>query len=182
MIHGPCGNDNERMQAKRCMQMGRDRRGNVGLICSKHYPKEFCDESILCHPQTKMPQYKRRNDGRFVYRENIRLGNNWVVPYSPYLTLRYNCHINVELCSSYQCVKYLFKYVYKGQDCADVVLSVSEVQPPGEVAIGVPNGNNGASSQPAQQRVLNYDEIKTYLSKNPYNVCLSSLKNKFSIL
>ena len=28
----------------------------------------------------------------------------------------YNCHINVEACSSITSVKYVFKYVYKGHD------------------------------------------------------------------
>jgi hypothetical protein len=32
--------------------------------------------------------------------------------------MRYNCHINVEACSSIKAVKYLFKYIYKGHDRA----------------------------------------------------------------
>uniref|UniRef100_A0A8I6XRH8 ATP-dependent DNA helicase n=1 Tax=Hordeum vulgare subsp. vulgare TaxID=112509 RepID=A0A8I6XRH8_HORVV len=32
------------------------------------------------------------------------------------LLMRYNCHINVEACSSIKAVKYLFKYIYKGHD------------------------------------------------------------------
>ena len=31
--------------------------------------------------------------------------------------MRYNCHINVEVCCSIKGVKYLYKYVYKGTDC-----------------------------------------------------------------
>jgi hypothetical protein len=42
------------------------------------------------------------------------------VPYNPLLSLRYNCHINVEVCSSVAAVKYLYKYVYKGHDRAMV--------------------------------------------------------------
>ncbi|KAH8942811.1 hypothetical protein BDL97_13G015200 [Sphagnum fallax] len=42
--------------------------------------------------------------------------NRWVVPYNPYLTMRYKCHINVEVYSSITAVKYLYKYVYKGHD------------------------------------------------------------------
>ncbi len=38
--------------------------------------------------------------------------NRWVVPYNPYLSLFFNCHINVEVCSSVAAVKYLYKYVY----------------------------------------------------------------------
>lgn len=32
----------------------------------------------------------------------------------------YNCHINVEICSSVKAVKYLYKYIYKGHDAAQV--------------------------------------------------------------
>jgi len=39
-----------------------------------------------------------------------------VVPYNPWLLLKYNCHINVEVCSSIKSIKYLYKYVYKGPD------------------------------------------------------------------
>jgi len=39
-----------------------------------------------------------------------------VVPYNPWLLLKYVCHINVEVCSSIKSIKYLYKYVYKGLD------------------------------------------------------------------
>jgi hypothetical protein len=48
--------------------------------------------------------------------------NRWVVPYNPYLTMRYQCHINVEVYSSITAVKYLYKYVYKGHDRALAVV------------------------------------------------------------
>ena len=41
-----------------------------------------------------------------------------MVPYNPGLLMTYNCHINVEACSSIKACKYLFKYVHKGHDCA----------------------------------------------------------------
>jgi hypothetical protein len=43
-----------------------------------------------------------------------------VVPHNPYLTRKFNAHINVEVSAGIRSVKYLFKYVYKGQDCATV--------------------------------------------------------------
>jgi len=45
------------------------------------------------------------------------------VPYNPGLLMRYNCHINVEACSSIKAVKYLFKYVYKGHDQASFLVN-----------------------------------------------------------
>ena len=52
------------------------------------------------------------------------MDNSWVVPYNPYLTLKYNAHINLELCSTVKSVKYLYKYIYKGYDCANIELNV----------------------------------------------------------
>ena len=43
-----------------------------------------------------------------------------MVPYNPYLTTKYDCHINVKICSSISAIKYLFKYIYKGHDHATV--------------------------------------------------------------
>jgi len=50
-----------------------------------------------------------------------------VVPYNPYLLRKYQCHINVEVCNTVAAVKYLYKYVYKGHDRAEV--SVRRVVP-----------------------------------------------------
>ncbi|XP_020963370.1 uncharacterized protein LOC107606759 [Arachis ipaensis] len=48
--------------------------------------------------------------------QNITVDNSWVVPYNPWLLLKYDCHINVEICSSIKSIKYLYKYCYKGPD------------------------------------------------------------------
>lgn len=48
-----------------------------------------------------------------------------MVPYNPYLTTKYDCHINVEICSSIIAIKYLFKYVYKGHDRTTVEIGRS---------------------------------------------------------
>jgi hypothetical protein len=49
-----------------------------------------------------------------------------VVPYNPGLLFRYNCHINVEACTSIKAIKYLFKYVYKGHDQAEFVVNADQ--------------------------------------------------------
>ncbi len=70
--------------------------------------------------------------------------NRDVVPYNPYQLLCFECHINVEICSSIAAVKYPFKYVYKGHDFAVFKIDRQE-RGPGEV------------------RVNNWDEISSYL-------------------
>ena len=35
----------------------------------------------------------------------VEVSNQWVVPYNPYLSLRYDAHINVEYCSSIKTVR-----------------------------------------------------------------------------
>ena len=51
------------------------------------------------------------NHSRAVEVGGIKLDNRWVVPYNPYLLLKYNAHINVEICITVSAVKYLYKYV-----------------------------------------------------------------------
>lgn len=48
------------------------------------------------------------------------LDNRFVVPYNPYLLAKFNCHINVEVCTTVKSVKYIYKYVYKGYDSATI--------------------------------------------------------------
>ena len=120
MIHGPCG---PLAKNAPCMKDGK---------CSKRFPKSFSDETRV--DGDGYPAYRRRDTGRFVTKKvNARggqrlidLDNRWVVPYNPYLSTRYNCHINVEICSTISSVKYLYKYVYKGHDRTSVTIGDSE--------------------------------------------------------
>jgi len=112
MLHGPCGVLNKNYT---CMVDGE---------CRFHYPRQFCEATQ--QGNDSYPTYRRRDDGRRVKIRRAELDNRWVVPYNPSLLMRYNCHINVEACSSIKAVKYLFKYVYKGRDQAS--FSVNEDQ------------------------------------------------------
>ncbi|KAI5432184.1 hypothetical protein KIW84_036071 [Lathyrus oleraceus] len=102
MIHGPCGIINRKSP---CMK---DRH------CKKRYPKQFLDETR--QGTDSYPEYRRRFDESVSLGKDRSVDNRWVVPYNPWLLLKYDCHINVEICSSIKSIKYLYKYVYKGPD------------------------------------------------------------------
>ncbi|KAL5558339.1 hypothetical protein UlMin_034550 [Ulmus minor] len=103
MMHGPCGDLNP---SNICMK-------NNGK-CKSHYPKKYCSQTYLTN--NSYPKYKRRNDNQTVKVRGHYLDNQWVVPYNPYLLAKFNCHINIEICSTVKAVKYLYKYIYKGHD------------------------------------------------------------------
>ncbi|XP_040362560.1 uncharacterized protein LOC112168203 isoform X2 [Rosa chinensis] len=109
MIHGPCGQLNLKSS---CMRNGK---------CSKFFPKPYNTNTIF---ESNTPTiYRRRDDHtKFVVKNGVHIGNNFVVPYNSNLLLRYNAHINVELCSQSMLIKYLFKYINKGPDRARILL------------------------------------------------------------
>ncbi|UYV68762.1 hypothetical protein LAZ67_6000728 [Cordylochernes scorpioides] len=113
MIHGPCGNFNLHSP---CMSDGK---------CTKDFPKSFLQ--LTEANNNGYPRYRRRDDGQTLVVGTHEVDNRWVVPYNPYLLVRFNAHINVEVCASVKSVKYLFKYVYKGHDRAEVEVSVGEL-------------------------------------------------------
>ena len=45
-----------------------------------------------------------------------------IVPYNDYLSRKFNCHINVEVCAGLRAVEYIHKYIYKCHDQTTVVL------------------------------------------------------------
>ena len=100
IIHSPCHS--------RCIVEGK---------FSKHYPKEFCEETVMSYDGYSY--YRRRNNSRSIVRHNQTVDNRFVVPHCPQLLRIFNCHINVEMVSSVRSVKYLYKYIYKGHDAAN---------------------------------------------------------------
>ncbi|KAL4583062.1 hypothetical protein LXL04_007626 [Taraxacum kok-saghyz] len=81
--------------------------------------------TITCNPG--WPEMWRDNRVVKKVRDKI-LDNRWVVPYNPKLLMMFNCHLNVEVCSSIKSVKYAFKYVYKGHDKQVVHIDPDEPQ------------------------------------------------------
>ena len=83
--------------------------------CSKGFPKPFRETTSMS--EDAYCSYRRRNDGHQYKRgESVNapvFHNGYIVPYSPYLLLKYDCHINIECCASIKSVKYIHKYIYK---------------------------------------------------------------------
>ena len=88
LIHTPCGTVNPHAQ---CMKDGR---------CSKHFPKEYCNETVW-HEGDLHPSYRRRRPSEelswlhepYTSRGATHLiDSRNVVPYNPYLTSKYVPH------------------------------------------------------------------------------------------
>ncbi|CDF33636.1 partial DNA helicase [Chondrus crispus] len=115
MIHNPCGEHNPT-----AVCMGE-------RYCRKGFPKSFKHETSQSDSEYYIT-YRRRapSAGGVSIERPSRIGlrqqpvvvdSSWVVPHSPVLLRSFACHLNVELCvSRVGGIKYLFKYVCKGQD------------------------------------------------------------------
>ncbi|KAH0644169.1 hypothetical protein KY284_032053 [Solanum tuberosum] len=101
MMHGPCGDLNPGCL---CMKQGK---------CSKHFSKKFNNQTTF------------DADGFLIYRRR-NTDNRYVVPYNRNLIVKFDAHINVELCNYSRSVKYLFKYVNKGSDRATIGIECSD--------------------------------------------------------
>ncbi|XP_074291864.1 uncharacterized protein LOC141618681 [Silene latifolia] len=67
--------------------------------CGDDFPKNVC-----------------RDTGETVLVRKANIENRSAVPCNPYLLAMFDCHLNVEVCSTINAVKYLYKYVYKSHD------------------------------------------------------------------
>ena len=72
MVHGPCGILN-----RNAVCMANDK-------CSKDYPKQFQEETVLA--VNGYPNYQRRDNGMTINVGRYQVDNRWIVPYNPYLS------------------------------------------------------------------------------------------------
>ncbi|KAF5349437.1 hypothetical protein D9758_014620 [Tetrapyrgos nigripes] len=113
MVHGPCGAHDSQAC---CMEKGR---------CTKYYPKSF--QQFTTFDDDGYPNYARPDDGHAYEVRGQMVDNRWIVPYSPYLSAKFNCHINVECASNIRSIKYPFKYIHKGGDRATLEVDLDEI-------------------------------------------------------
>ena len=141
MIHGPCGQAHPKSP---CM---------VDKSCAKHFPKNFCTETTI--DEDNYPIYRRRDDGNTVDKNGVKLDNRFVVPYNRNLLVKYQAHINVEWCNRSRSIKYLFKYIHKGEDRTTVLIEAEDQQ----------------SETRASKLTNRDDEIKRYLDARYISGC-----------
>ncbi|XP_050222183.1 uncharacterized protein LOC126672278 [Mercurialis annua] len=143
MMHGPCGEENK---SSPCMIEGK---------CRFKYPRTY--SSKTSQGKDGYPVYKRTNNGREVTKKYKKLDNRWVVPYNPYLLTRYDCHVNVEICSGMKAVKYLYKYIYKGHDKVAVYIAPEDKNDRGIDEIRQFQDARWVSAQEAMWRIFEFD-------------------------
>jgi len=97
--------------------------------CGKDFPKPLSDQTVV--PEDGYVKYRRRggSDRCFKSTKHVTgvIDNRWVVPNNPWLSKKYDAHINVEICASIQSIKYVYKYIYKGHDTATITIEEDAV-------------------------------------------------------
>ena len=114
MLHGPCGTANPKSP---CMENGK---------CSKGFPKSYQEQTVLPEGGHGYPLYARPDNGRTIEKNGFVFDNRWVVPYNEFLSVKFDCHINVEFIGSFLTIKYIYKYVHKGADVSTVAFGFTE--------------------------------------------------------
>jgi hypothetical protein len=152
MIHGPCGSMNPK-----CVCMIKNK-------CFRKFPKSFIEKTRK--KDNSYPQLRRRSPAQGGFTVTLErndklyeIDNSWVVPYNPYLLLRYDAHINVEICETIKCIKYLHKYIHKGGSKA----IISQYKKKADAN----NQKNETSHMNQTNNNVNFDEIKQH-SENRY--------------
>ena len=104
-MHRPCGDLNPQCV---CMEDGK---------CRKNFPKPLQQQTEFS--VNGYPLYKRRGQHTAELPRHT-VNDSWVVPHNPQLLIKFNCHMNLEVCTTIKSVKYIFKYIHKGNDAAHI--------------------------------------------------------------
>ncbi|XP_074318033.1 uncharacterized protein LOC141654817 [Silene latifolia] len=165
MMHGPCGKLNP---ACSCMK-----HANSPGCCKYEYPKSYTADRTV--NGAGYPEYRRRNTGEKVLIRDHELDNKWVIPYNPYLLALFDCHLNVEVCSTMHAVKYLYKYIYEGHD--KISFSVTDAEEPTTIdEIAQFQSGRWVSPCEAAWRIFGFDLFETYPPVMPLQVHLPNMQ------
>lgn len=87
--------------------------------CKKGFPHSFREETVMNDGKGWIG-LKRARGGATFTKGGTTYDTRHVVPYNPFLLMRYDCHLNVLPFNNLRQARYLFKYICKGVDCACV--------------------------------------------------------------
>lgn len=113
MLHQPCDHN----PAAGCRQDQKDG------VCKRHFPKDPAQSTVVL--PNKFPKYRRRCLHSVWVKDRL-VTDDWVVPHSPFILLKYGAHCNVEVAAHIKTFKYVYKYVLKPPDTA--VVQINEIE------------------------------------------------------
>ncbi|XP_057760381.1 uncharacterized protein LOC130980749 [Arachis stenosperma] len=87
----------------------------------KLYVVRFTEQTSF--DEEDYPIYRSRDLGVTYEAYGVQIDNRFVVPYNPFLLMKYRAHINLDFCNKSNVIKYLFKYVNKGLDHVTAIVS-----------------------------------------------------------
>ncbi|OWZ11532.1 Helitron helicase [Phytophthora megakarya] len=114
MMHGPCGKQNPRSP------------------CMKNVSETIFGRATMSEDKYAAYRRPRRPHEFFSHKGNVwnnATVNQWVVPFNPFLSQKYNWHVNVEICATNKAIKCIYKYVYKDSDMTTITIDGAEMEP-----------------------------------------------------
>ena len=121
MVYRPCSANNPNTPYMVASALGHS------LTYLKHFLKLFYSTTVV--HKDSYPQYRRRDNlqsqpvcipGR--NSTTVNLNNHYIILYNPYLSAKYYAYINIKVYTSIKAIKYINKYIYKGDDRTTVQL------------------------------------------------------------
>ena len=124
IIHKPCGSY---IVDAPCMQ----RNGDTNTkSCNNYYPQPFRATATLNERSGRAEYCTTKNGDAPTVRNkvgntwvDVPVGNQWVVPYNPYLLILLDCHVCTDVVTAASYAKCLHKYIKKGEDFAKARIS-----------------------------------------------------------
>ena len=137
---------------------------NATFKCVIHKPSIECKKCNFKFNDSVQIVKKTRNGVRIIT-------NKHVVATNAYLILKFNAHINVEICATIKCYKYLFKYIHKGPDRAIVVLRNNSIRK-GRDEVKEYTDCRYISACEAMWRIFEFPITKRYPSVKRLPICM----------
>ncbi|CAN0502767.1 unnamed protein product, partial [Laminaria digitata] len=118
MVHNKCGTFNP---SAPCMKTDPKTKRKY---CKMHYPQPF-RSSLALNEKSGRAEYRRldNDDSATIKCKNgqnktveATIDNRYIVPYNPYLIMKYDCHICIDIVTGKAVIAYLYKYAYKPAD------------------------------------------------------------------